>query len=122
MVVASDESGSRIRARADELSQIEDPGVTAARMVASTSEVRYFHITLWAVFLATVVPIRTVAVWYAATMAAGVLRQIAERVIKKKLKPHKRDVQRVYALIAMASCAFWAAAPVLAWRADHPFS
>ncbi|HXI86233.1 MAG TPA: response regulator [Parvularculaceae bacterium] len=121
MIAGRIEAPKISHAKAEALSQVEDPGVAAARMVASTSAVRYFHITLWAIFLATVVPLRSVALWYALTMAAGFGRQYVERAIKLSSRAGERHIQRLYALTAMTSCAFWAAAPILAWNADHPF-
>lgn len=106
---------------ADGRLEVEDPGVAAVRMVASTSAVRYILITLWAGFLASVAPLTTAAIWYAATMGAGFGRAIIEKGVGTRFKTSSHFFQRVYALTAMISCAFWAAAPVLAWRADHPF-
>lgn len=121
MTATRSEAPTIARAKADELSIIEDPGVAAVRMVASTSAIRYFHISLWAVFLATVAPLKTVAIWYVSTMAAGFGRQIVERLIKLRRRAGESTVQRLYAIIAMFSCAFWAAAPIIAWNAGHPF-
>ena len=100
---------------------VEDPGVAAVRMVASTSAVRYVFITLWGLFLATLAPLTTVLIWYAATMGAGFGRALVEKGVGTRFKSTSQSFQRIYALIAMVSCAFWAAAPVLAWRSDHPF-
>ncbi|MEX0644467.1 MAG: ATP-binding protein, partial [Parvularculaceae bacterium] len=121
MTAGNDESRPSVRLRAKDWSQAEDPGVAAVRMVASTSAIRYFHISLWAIFLLTVAPFNTVAIWYALTMTAGFGRALVERRIRKRIEPQQRISQRVYALIAMVSCSFWAAAPVLAWTSPHPF-
>ncbi|MCA8894285.1 MAG: response regulator [Amphiplicatus sp.] len=106
---------------ADNRLEVEDPGVAAVRMVASTGAVRYVFITLWAIFLGTLVPLTTLIVWYAATMSAGFGRGLIERGIKARLQTKTEQVQRAYALVAMASCAFWAAAPALAWHSDKAF-
>ena len=97
----------------------DNPGAATLRMVASTKAVRYFHIALWAVFLATVVPLNTVAVWFFLTMFAGFGRGLVETRLRKTAGAE--TPQRLYAFIAMTSCAFWAAAPLLAWQADHPY-
>ena len=106
---------------ADNGLEVEDPGVAAVRMVASTGAVRYVFITLWAIFLGTLVPPTTLIVWYAATMSAGFGRGLIERGIKAKLHTKTEQVQRAYAVVAMASCAFWAAAPALAWHSEKAF-
>ena len=121
MTAGNDEARPTSRVRVDEWSKTEDPGVAAVRMVASTSAIRYFHISLWAIFLLTVAPFETVAIWYALTMTAGYGRALVERGMRTRIAPRHRISQRVYALIAMVSCAFWAAAPVLAWTSAHPF-
>ncbi len=99
----------------------EDPALAALRMITMTRSIRYLHITLWGAFLATVVPLSVAAVWYALTMTAGYARSLIEARIEARLKSKRIASQRPYALIAMASCAFWAAAPVLAWHSAHPF-
>src|SRR5262245_40850661 len=115
MTAAKDEARKPAGAKAEVSAQAEDPGVAAVRMVASTSAIRYFHISLWAIFLATVVPWKTVAIWYVLTMGVGYGRALVEKRIKTRIQPHQRGAQRLYAFIAMFSCSFWAAAPVLAW-------
>lgn len=101
--------------------EAEDPAVTAVRMVASTSAVRYFHITIWGLCLATVAPMPTVVMWWALTIAAGFVRSIVEKEISKRIKASDRRLKRLYAFVAMASCSFWSAAPALAWRSGHPY-
>ena len=100
---------------------IEDPAVAAVRMVASTSAVRYLHISIWGLCLATVAPLRAVVVWYALTMAAGFVRSIVDKEIGRRIKAGDRTLKRLYALVAMASCSFWAAAPAIAWVSGRPY-
>ncbi|MBB5518304.1 response regulator [Amphiplicatus metriothermophilus] len=99
----------------------EDPALAALRMITSTHAVRYFHITLWGVFLSSVVSLPTAAIWYALTMAAGYARSLVEARIRARLKSNQKASQRAYAFVAMASCMFWAVAPALAWTSAHPF-
>ncbi|MEE2691183.1 MAG: response regulator [Pseudomonadota bacterium] len=99
----------------------EDPALAALRMITQTRSIRYLHISLWGLCLATVVPLPVAAFWYALTMAAGYARSLVEERIRARLDSKQISSQRPYALIAMASCAFWAAAPVLAWQSAHPF-
>jgi len=101
--------------------EAEDPAVTAVRMVASTSAIRYFHISIWGLCLATVAPMRTVVIWWALTIAAGFLRSIIEKEISKRIKASDRRLKRLYAFVAMASCSFWSAAPVIAWQSGHAY-
>jgi len=101
--------------------EAEDPAVAALRMITHTGSIRYLHITLWGVFLATVVPPVTAAAWYVLTMSAGYVRSLVEAGIRKRLKANGVASQLPYALIAMTSCAFWAAAPALAWMSGNPF-
>jgi signal transduction histidine kinase/CheY-like chemotaxis protein len=119
MAVESAAPASNPRASRAAAFENDDQGVVALRMIASTSAVRYVHITIWGFCLATVVPLRSALIWYALTMAAGLARAIVEKRISKVVKSKTRTVQRGYAFIAMASCAFWAVAPVLAWNSAH---
>lgn len=98
----------------------EDPALAALRMITSTHAVRYFHITIWGVFLSSVVGMQTAAIWYGLTMAAGYARSLVEARIRAKLKSNQKASQRAYAFVAMTSCLFWAVAPALAWSSAHP--
>ncbi|MEQ8176859.1 MAG: response regulator [Amphiplicatus sp.] len=108
-------------ARAIDRPDAEDPALAALRMITLTRSIRYLHITLWGVFLATITPLHVAAIWYGLTMGAGFVRSLAEERIRARLKSKQIASQRPYALIAMTSCAFWAAAPALAWHSGHPF-
>ena len=99
----------------------DDARDAALRTIATTSAVRYVHITLWALVLATVVSLDAVVVWYALTLAAGFCRSIADRRAKALSQKFGDPGGLVYALIAMCSTAFWAAAPMMAWLSPHPF-
>ena len=98
---------------------VDESSVAALRIIMSTQAARYIHITAWGLFLGAITAPTTAFIWYLLTMAAGMGRSVVE----KKLRDRKdtKLSSRAYALVAMASCAFWAAAPVLAWRADNPF-
>jgi signal transduction histidine kinase/DNA-binding response OmpR family regulator len=100
--------------------EAEDPAVAAVRMIAATSAVRYLHISIWGLCLAAVAPLAAVLVWYALTMSAGFLRAIVEKEISKRMTSGDARLKRLYACVAMGSCAFWAAGPVIAWRSGHP--
>lgn len=101
-------------------SEAEDPALVALRRITAMRSIRYLHISLWGVFLATIVSLPAAAAWYALTMGAGYVRSLVERGIRERLAERRVASQRPYALIAMASCAFWAAAPVLSWHSGHP--
>ena len=101
--------------------EAEDPAVAAVRMIASTSAIRYVHISIWGLCLSTVAAIDAVVVWYCLTMAAGFLRSLVEKEISKRIKADDWKLKRIYAFVAMTSCSFWAAAPIIAWRSDHAF-
>ncbi|MEQ1931024.1 MAG: response regulator [Parvularculaceae bacterium] len=101
--------------------EAEDPAVAAVRMIASTSAIRYVHISIWGLCLSTVAAIEAVVVWYCLTMAAGFLRSLVEKEISKRIKADDWKLKRIYAFVAMTSCSFWAAASIIAWRSDHAF-
>ncbi|OFX04110.1 MAG: hypothetical protein A3E78_13255 [Alphaproteobacteria bacterium RIFCSPHIGHO2_12_FULL_63_12] len=97
----------------------DDASAAALKTVLSTQAARYIHITVWGLLLATVAPLSTALIWYAFTMASGVVRSLVER--RMRADPAASFSSRSYALVGMGGCAFWAAAPVIAWHSGHPF-
>lgn len=95
-----------------------DAGEVTLNTILSTQWSRYIHISAWAFLLATIVPLQTVAVWYALTMLGGIGRTIAERRMRASARRDASDLR--YAFIAMSATSFWAVAPILAWRSGHP--
>lgn len=83
------------------------------RFVAA-GHLRYWIITSWALALATEVPLRLVALWYAVTMVSGLARGAVER---RAPRPPKA----LLTAVATLSCVAWAAAPLLAWRFGGPY-
>ena len=100
----------------------EDAAAVTLRVIRSTPLARYVTITSWAVLLVTVVQPMTALIWYVATMSAGVARSLIEgRMASGALRFGEDRNKRAHAVVAMVSCVFWAAAPVLAFRAGHVF-
>ena len=99
----------------------EDDGVTTAlHIITATQASRYLHISAWGLLLLTIVDFKIVLIWYALTMAAGAGRSVIEKRMRKTDSMHANH--RRYAYIAMASCSFWAAAPVIACLSPHAAS
>ena len=88
-------------------------------VVRQTHLLRYAHITAWGALLLAVTNIKTAAVWYVATIIAGLVRSVFERDMRQRsdgsTHPH------AYALIATATSSAWAAAPLMAGLTPHPF-
>lgn len=97
----------------------DDGGVAVSlRVIQQTPFARYVLISLWGILLATLVQPLTALAWYAMTVSAGLGRTFIERQINGG-KENSNTLS--YALVAMISCSFWAAAVVLAYRSGHPF-
>lgn len=100
----------------------DDMDMSAAmKAILTTQIVRYIHISAWGVLLATLVNFKTALTWYVVTMAAGLARSAIENYMRDHQSGQVSANSRVYALVAMVSCATWGAAPVLAWGSGHPF-
>ncbi len=100
----------------------EDAAAVTLRVIRSAPLARYVTITSWALLLVTIVQPMTALIWYVATMLAGVARTFIEgRMASGALRFDDGGKKRLYATVAMASCAFWAAAPYLAFRSGHVF-
>ncbi len=103
-------------------SQEGDAVALSLRVIHETPLGRYVIISCWALLLAVMVPLAVAFTWYVATMAAGAVRTLVEsRMQAAQDKYGDQDRKRRYALVAMASCSFWAVAPVLAFSAEHEF-
>ncbi|MEO1251596.1 MAG: response regulator [Pseudomonadota bacterium] len=112
-----------LRGQAIEAPREDDAAAVSLRIIQSTPVVRYVHISCWALLLAMIAPLVIVAVWYVLTMAAGVLRTVVEARMKASGRDGADDPKkRRYAVVAMFSCSFWAAAPVIAFQSGHDFS
>ncbi len=96
----------------------DEASAAALKTVLSTQAARYIHISVWGALLATIVRLDIAIVWYVLTMLAGVGRSQVEK--RMRADPGASFSSRSYALVGMAACSFWAAAPVLAWRSAHP--
>ena len=100
----------------------DDAASVSLRVIYSTRFSRYVHISFWALLLAAVIPPLTAFVWYILTMTAGAVRSFIENQMEAGRVSFGGDgKRRGYAVVAMASCAFWAAAPVLAFNSGHMF-
>ncbi len=99
----------------------EDAAAVTLRVIRSTPLARYVSITAWALLLVAIVQPLVALVWYVLTMAAGAGRSYIESRMAARATSFGGGSKRRYAIIAMASCAFWAAAPVLAFRSGHAF-
>jgi signal transduction histidine kinase/PleD family two-component response regulator len=102
--------------------QEEDAVAVSLRVMHATPLGRYVIISCWALLLAVLIPLVGAILWYVSTMTAGAVRTFVEtRMQKGHEKYGANDRKRRYALVAMASCSFWAIAPVLAFNSGHPF-
>ncbi len=101
----------------------EDDGIASSlKIILTTQASRYIHITSWALLLLTLVDWTIVVSWYALTMGAGLARSSIEKRMRDRHSQTSDPHHRQYALVAMASCSFWAAAPVIACLSGHPFA
>ncbi len=104
----------------DEKAVRDDGGVAVSlRVIQKTPFARYVLISLWGVLLATLVQPLTALAWYLLTIGAGLGRTFVERQFNTDKDSDNKTLS--YALVAMVSCAFWAAAVVLAYQSGHPF-
>ncbi len=100
----------------------EDDGIAASlKIILTTQASRYLHISSWALMLLTIVDFATVVIWYVLTMAAGLARSHIEKRMRDGQSQTADPHHRKYAFVAMGSCAFWAASPVIAVLSGHPF-
>ena len=104
----------------------DDAVLVSLKTIVTTQASRYIHITAWGILLLALVRFETALIWYTLTMIAGAVRSAVEESIRKReerAQEHRkaRSNYRKYAFVAMASCSFWAAAPVLAWNSGHAF-
>jgi signal transduction histidine kinase/CheY-like chemotaxis protein len=97
----------------------DDATAAALRTVLSTQAARYVHISAWGLLLAAIIPLETALIWYLLTMAAGLGRSIVERRMRSGARAAFFS-SRVYAFVGLTVCAFWAAAPALAFKSGHP--
>lgn len=95
---------------------------TVLKSIVTTQAARYVNIAAWGVLLMSLTSLLTATAWYAATMAAGYMRTVVEKRMRRAGGGPSDGQRRRYAYLAMASSSFWAAAPVLVWNADHPFA
>ncbi|NNL87826.1 MAG: response regulator [Marinicaulis sp.] len=91
------------------------------QVILTTQYARYLHITCWAILLLPLTSLTVAAFWYVATIAAGAGRSYLERYLNKRKKGESLLTSSQYGFIAMASCSFWAAAPVIAVTSGHPY-
>ncbi|NOX82203.1 MAG: response regulator [Alphaproteobacteria bacterium] len=100
----------------------EDDGIAASlKIILTTQASRYLHISSWALMLLTIVDFTTVVIWYVLTMTAGMARSLIEKRMRDGQSQTADPHHRKYAFVAMGSCAFWAASPVIAVLSGHPF-
>ena len=99
----------------------EDAVSVSLKMIMTTQASRYIHITAWGILLLALVGMETAIVWYALTISAGAVRSLIEARMGRRKPQNSGSKYRGYAFVAMSSCAFWAAAPVLAWNSGHAF-
>ena len=94
---------------------------SSIQVILTTQYARYLHITCWAILLLPFTSVSIAALWYVATIAAGAGRSYLERYLSKRNRGGSLLTSARYGFIAMASCAFWAAAPVIAVTSGHPY-
>lgn len=106
----------------DESARYDDVDIAASlKAILTTQASRYIHISAWGVLLTTLLDFRTALIWYVMTMAAGFVRSTIEKRMGATRAQNTAPNKLGYGFVAMLSCAFWAAAPVLAWNSPHPF-
>ena len=111
-----------IRNKAGASAEQEGDNVSGAlNIIMTTQASRYIHITTWAVLLLAVANITTVVIWYSLTMVAGIARSLVEKRMRERQAQGANLNSSHYAMVAMGSCSFWAAAPVIACQSGHPF-
>lgn len=96
----------------------DDANAAAIKTILSTQAARYIHITAWGLLLATIASATTVILWYSLTMAAGLGRTLVEQRMREDSTTKFTSLS--YAFVGMYACAFWAAAPIIAWLSGHP--
>ena len=116
-MISQSESAARLAYSETEQTEELTPMVSLTAIL-STQAARYILISSWAIALLSVTSLSVVLVWYILTMAAGFVRTMVEQRMRKSERFSASSL--LYALIAMATCSFWAAAPVLAWHSQSP--
>jgi len=105
----------------------EDPDLKAAQPAEASTVVstvlkmqhlRYWLIGSWALALWPVVGLPVAAAWLILTLGAGAVRSWFERRIAQTVD---KEFGWKFIAVALSTGVFWAAAPALAWIADHPF-
>lgn len=90
----------------------------ALAAILQTQYLRYLIIVSWAVGLIATIGFSHGLVWFAATLAAGVLRSIVEQKISQKVGS---GWGMIFPAVATGTTAVWAVAPLLAWFSGAPF-
>jgi signal transduction histidine kinase/CheY-like chemotaxis protein len=90
----------------------------ALRAILQTQYLRYLIIASWAVGLLPVVGGVNALIWFLGTVAAGALRGQVEKGVSSRVGS---GWGMVFPLVATATTAAWAVAPLMAWFSGHPF-
>jgi hypothetical protein len=90
----------------------------ALTAILQTQYLRYIIIASWALGLAGVVGPVEAVVWFCGTVAAGAVRGAFERRMSGRLDG---GWGLMFPAVATVTTAAWAAAPLMAWFAAHPF-
>jgi len=90
----------------------------ALRAILQTQYLRYLIIASWAVGLLPVVGGVNALIWFLGTVAAGALRGQVEKGVSSRVGS---GWGMVFQLVATATTAAWAVAPLMAWFSGHPF-
>ncbi|WP_292054390.1 MULTISPECIES: ATP-binding protein [unclassified Brevundimonas] len=96
------------------------PGSAAQALSAilETQYLRYLIILSWGLALCSAVGLKLGLGWLVVTLAAGAVRGLAERRASRR---EQSDWGTVFPLVATATTAVWAIAPLLAWFSGRSF-
>jgi two-component system, sensor histidine kinase len=93
-------------------------GAMLIAALLKTRHVRYGLIALWAIGLSATTGFKVAALWFAATTLAATVRTWAESRVAARTD---KRLGWGFTTMALATGAFWAAAPLLAWFSGNPF-
>lgn len=92
--------------------ELGSEAVQAIQAMLQTQYLRYLIIASWALGLAPTVGVLPALTWFALTCSAGLVRGVVERRLAGRADG---GFGKAFLVVATATTAFWAAAPLMAW-------
>ena len=92
--------------------ELGSEAVQAVQAILQTQYLRYLIIASWALGLAPTVGILPALLWFALTCSAGLVRGAVERRLENRTVG---GFGLIFPVVATATTAFWAIAPLMAW-------